>query len=53
MRIAAEALTPGAFAPYGDVLAAPSEFGRAYFDQGLRTSRSTAWRASRSPTRGS
>ena len=43
MRIIAEALTPKAFAPYGDVLAAPDEFGRAYFDEGLRTSRSTAW----------
>ena len=43
MRITAETLTPKAFAPYGDVLAAPDEFGRAYFDEGLRTSRSTAW----------
>ena len=25
------------------MLAAPDEFGRAYFDEGLRTSRSTAW----------
>ena len=43
MRIVAETLTPKAFAPYGDVLAAPDEFGRAYFDEGLRTSRPTAW----------
>jgi len=43
MRIIAEALTQKAFAPYGDVLAAPDEFGRAYFDEGLQTSRPTAW----------
>jgi ureidoglycolate lyase len=43
MKIIAEPLTEKAFAPYGDVLAAPGEFGRAYFDEGLRTSRATAW----------
>src|SRR3989442_14242635 len=43
MRIIAESLTEKAFAPYGDLLAAPAEFGRAYFDEGLRTSRATAW----------
>jgi ureidoglycolate lyase len=43
MKIIAEPLTEKAVAPYGDVLAAPAEFGRAYFDEGLRTSRSTAW----------
>ena len=42
MQIIAEPLTEKSFAPYGDVLAAPAEFGRAYFDEGLRTSRSTA-----------
>jgi ureidoglycolate lyase len=43
MKIIAEPLTEKAFAPYGDVLAAPAEFGRVYFDEGLRTSRATAW----------
>jgi ureidoglycolate lyase len=43
MRLVAEPLTPKAFAPFGDVLAAPEEFGRAYFDEGLRTTRATAW----------
>src|SRR5881409_1307590 len=43
MKLVAEPLTEKAFAPYGDVLAAPPEFGRAYFDEGLRTSRATAW----------
>jgi ureidoglycolate lyase len=43
MKIIAEPLTEKAFAPYGDVLAAPAEFGRAYFDEGLRTSRASAW----------
>src|SRR3989441_6277870 len=43
MCIIAESLTEKAFAPYGDLLAAPAEFGRAYFDEGLRTSRATAW----------
>ena len=42
MRIVAQTLTRNAFAPYGDVLEAPAEFGRAYFDEGLRTSRPTA-----------
>jgi ureidoglycolate lyase len=42
MKIIAEPLTEKAFAPYGDVLAAPAEFGRVYFDEGLRTSRTTA-----------
>jgi ureidoglycolate lyase len=43
MQIIAEPLTEKAFAPYGDVLAAPAEFGRAYFDEGLRTKRAGAW----------
>src|SRR2546422_8807570 len=42
MRIVAVPLTPKAFAPYGDVLTPPDDFGRAYFDEGLQTSRSTA-----------
>jgi len=43
MRITAAPLTPKAFAPYGDVLMAPDDFGRTYFDEGLRTTRSKAW----------
>ncbi len=43
MHIIAEPLTGKAFAPYGDVLEAPAEFGRAYFDEGLSTSRAAAW----------
>lgn len=42
MRIIAQPLTPEAFAPYGDVLAPPSDFGRAYFDEGLRNARAAA-----------
>src|SRR2546427_9890740 len=42
MRIVTVPLTPKAFAPYGDVLTPPDDFGRAYFDEGLQTSRSTA-----------
>jgi ureidoglycolate lyase len=42
MRIVAAPLTAEAFAPYGDVLAAPAEFGRVYFDPGLRSSRPAA-----------
>jgi ureidoglycolate lyase len=42
MRIIAAPLTPKAFAPFGDVLAAPDDFGRAYFDEGLTTTRTTA-----------
>jgi ureidoglycolate lyase len=43
MRIAAKPLTPEAFGPYGDVLTAPADFGRVYFDAGLRTTRPGAW----------
>jgi ureidoglycolate lyase len=43
MQIIAEPLTETAFAPYGDVLAAPAEFGRAYFDEGLKSGRTSAW----------
>jgi hypothetical protein len=42
MRIIAQPLTPNAFAPYGDVLAPPAEFGRVYFEKGLRSGRTTA-----------
>jgi ureidoglycolate lyase len=42
MRIVAAPLTAEAFAPYGDVLAAPAEFGRVYFDPGLCTRRPAA-----------
>lgn len=43
MRIIAQPLTIDAFAPYGDVLAAPPDFGRAYFEKGLQNARVTAW----------
>ena len=43
MTIVAKPLTPEEFAPYGDVLTAPADFGRVYFDQGLCSSRPTAW----------
>jgi ureidoglycolate lyase len=39
MRIVAKPLTPEAFAPYGDVLTAPAQFGRTYFDDGLHNRR--------------
>ena len=42
MTIVAKPLTPEEFAPFGDVLAPPADFGRNYFDQGLRTLRPTA-----------
>jgi ureidoglycolate lyase len=42
MHIVASPLTAEAFAPYGDVLAAPTEFGRVYFDEGLCSTRPTA-----------
>src|SRR2546430_15276287 len=43
MRIIAESLTEKAFAPYGNLLAASAEFGRAVFDEGRRSSRAPAW----------
>ncbi len=43
MRIIAQALTEDAFAPYGDVLAAPPDLGRAYFEKGLQNARASAW----------
>jgi ureidoglycolate lyase len=42
MTIVAKPLTSEEFAPFGDVLAPPADFGRNYFDQGLRTLRPTA-----------
>ena len=43
MRIIAQPLSEDAFAPYGDVLAAPRDFGRTYFEKGLQSARPTAW----------
>ena len=42
MTIVAKPLTPEEFAPYGDVLISPPDFGRIYYDQGLATLRPTA-----------
>jgi ureidoglycolate lyase len=39
MTIVAKPLNAEEFAPYGDVLAPPADFGRLYFDQGLRSTR--------------
>ncbi|MEM7776195.1 MAG: ureidoglycolate lyase, partial [Pseudomonadota bacterium] len=38
----AEPISPEAFAPFGVVLAAPSELGRIYYDQGLANTRRNA-----------
>jgi len=43
MRIIAQPLSEAAFAPYGDVLQAPSDFGRTYFEKGLQNARAGAW----------
>ena len=43
MRIVAQPLSEDAFAPYGDVLAAPRDFGRTYFEKGLQSGRANAW----------
>jgi ureidoglycolate lyase len=43
MTIVAKPLNADEFAPYGDVLAPPADFGRVYFDRGLRSSRPGAW----------
>ncbi|HUP35646.1 MAG TPA: ureidoglycolate lyase [Candidatus Limnocylindria bacterium] len=43
MRLIAQPLTQDGFAPYGDVLAPPPDFGRAYFEKGLRNGRAGAW----------
>jgi len=42
MTIVAKPLTPEEFAPFGDVLAPPADFGRIYYDEGLRTLRPAA-----------
>jgi hypothetical protein len=42
VTIVAKPLTPEEFAPYGDVLISPPDFGRIYYDQGLATLRPTA-----------
>ena len=42
MHLIAEPLTAAAFAPYGDVLEAPAEPGRTYFDAGLANDRPSA-----------
>lgn len=39
MRLIVKALTAEAFAPYGDVLTAPEEPGRTYFENGLGNAR--------------
>ena len=43
MRIIAQPLSEAAFAPYGDVLEAPREIGRTYFEKGLQSARPKAW----------
>lgn len=43
MNIVAKPLNAEEFAPYGDVLAPPADFGRVYFDRGLRSTRPSAW----------
>ena len=42
MKLIARPLTAAAFAPYGDVLAAPAEPGRDYFEAGLGNGRGQA-----------
>ncbi|BBK36451.1 putative ureidoglycolate lyase [Allostella sp. ATCC 35155] len=43
MELTAQRLTAEAFAPYGDVLAAPDAPGRSYFEEGLGNLRPGAW----------
>ncbi len=43
MPIIARPLSAEAFAPFGDVLAPPSEPGRNYFEKGLKSGRAGAW----------
>jgi ureidoglycolate lyase len=42
MELVATPLTAAAFAPYGDVLAAPAEPGRVYFPDGIANGRPSA-----------
>lgn len=42
MQIIAQPLSVEAFAPYGDVLAPPTEPGRVYFEKGLKNGRAGA-----------
>jgi ureidoglycolate lyase len=42
MRLVAEQITTEGFAPFGDLLAAPSAPGRSYFDGALHNGRATA-----------
>lgn len=42
MQIIAQPLTAEAFAPFGDVLAPPTEPGRIYFEKGLKNGRAGA-----------
>jgi ureidoglycolate lyase len=42
MRLTAQPLTAGAFAPFGDVLDAPAQPGRTYFDESLANGRAGA-----------
>ena len=50
MELRAQALTPQAFAPFGQVFRAPAETGRVYLDDQLATAR-PGWRASLSVSR--
>jgi ureidoglycolate lyase len=43
MELAVQKLTQSAFAPYGEVLAAPETPGREYFDSSLASRRADAW----------
>jgi ureidoglycolate lyase len=43
MELVAEKLTPEAFAPFGEVIASPEEFGRRYFEESLGNARPNAW----------
>ena len=43
MQLTAQPLTASAFAAFGEVLAAPAQPGRSYFDAALANGRSGAW----------
>ena len=43
MELRVQNLTPAAYAPYGEVLSAPSVPGREYFDCSLANARADAW----------